>query len=104
GADGDENHASAVLEERRVLITVRVHLDRSALGPGLIEEREYDRLSLEVGETDRVRQDAVARGAAQAEVGRLRADLERTRLLRREHDRREGESKSEYQRTHARSV
>src|SRR6478672_8053070 len=37
-ADADDGYVAAVVEERGVLITVRLHLDRSAFGPRLKEE------------------------------------------------------------------
>src|SRR5690242_5510929 len=41
-ADADDGYVAAVVEERGVLITVRLHLDRSAFGPRLEKESEYD--------------------------------------------------------------
>ena len=49
-ADADHDDLLSVVEERGVLITVRLHLDRSALGPRLGEEGEDDRLAAEVAE------------------------------------------------------
>src|ERR1044071_3149040 len=81
-ADGDEHDVASVVEELCVLITVRMHLDRSALGARLVEEREYDGLPPEIAQVDGTFQYSVARGAGKREVGRGRSDLERLRGLR----------------------
>src|SRR2546430_11892756 len=47
-ADPDEDHAAPVVKQLCVLITVRMHLDRSALGSRLVEEGEDDRFALEI--------------------------------------------------------
>src|SRR2546422_3178123 len=52
-ADGDEHPVAAVVEQLCVLITVRMHLNRSALGSRLIEEGENDRFPFEIAEVDR---------------------------------------------------
>src|SRR5439155_23367119 len=80
-ADGDEDYIAAVVKQLCVLITVRMHLNRSALGSRLIEEGEDDRFPLEIAQVDRSPQHAVARRARKREVGRGRADLERLRRL-----------------------
>src|SRR5439155_12640966 len=75
--DGDEHDAAAVPEQLRVLITVRVHLDGSALGASLEEEGEDDCFAPEVGELDGAAQHSVTRGTAECEVGRESADRKR---------------------------
>src|SRR5256885_6717077 len=67
----------------RVLITVRVHLNRSAPCSRLEEERQDDGLPLEVGEVDGASEHAVAGGAAEREVRGCRAHGERRRIGRR---------------------
>src|SRR5256885_13573360 len=67
----------------RVLITVRVHLNRSAPCSRLEEERQDDGLPLEVGEVDGASEHAVAGGAAERKVRGCRADGERRRIGRR---------------------
>jgi hypothetical protein len=52
GADGDEDDVLAVVEDLRVLITVRVHLDRSAACPCPEEEGEDHGLAGVVAEAD----------------------------------------------------
>src|SRR5262245_46606803 len=47
-ADREQNNISPTLEQRRVLITVRVHLDGSAFGPRLVKEGKHHGLPLEV--------------------------------------------------------
>ena len=49
-ADTDHGDLAAVVKERGVLITVRLHLDRSAFGPRLVEEGEDDGLAPVVAE------------------------------------------------------
>src|SRR5204863_492084 len=49
-ADGDEDYVVAVFEKLCVLITVRIHLDRSAFGARLVEEREDDGFPLVIAE------------------------------------------------------
>ena len=73
-ADANDGDFAAVVEERGVLITVRLHLDRSALGPRLIEEGEYDGLAAVVREMHRRLEQAVPRRPRQREIGRGRAD------------------------------
>ena len=41
-ADAEDDDVPAIVEERGVLITVRLHLNRSAFGSRLIKEREDD--------------------------------------------------------------
>src|SRR5215207_1588963 len=48
-AHGEDDDVAAIVEKLGVLITVRLHLDRSALGPCLVEETEHDGLSTEIG-------------------------------------------------------
>src|SRR5256885_9505329 len=67
----------------RVLITVRVHLNRSAPCSRLREDRQDDSLPLEVGEVDGASEHAVAGGAAERKVRGCRADGERGRIGRR---------------------
>src|SRR5215207_3055642 len=62
-AHGEDHDVATTAEELGVLITVRLHLHRSALGPCLVEEAEHDRLATKVGQAHRVTQHAVARGA-----------------------------------------
>src|ERR1051326_2073744 len=53
-ADREDLHVVAGAEELRVLITVRVHLNRSALGPGLVEERQHHGLPPQILEVHRL--------------------------------------------------
>src|SRR5262245_41178871 len=76
GADGDENDVLAVFEELCVLITVRIHLDRSATRSRFEEEREHDRLPLEVAEPRGILQRTESGRAWQREVRRDGADRE----------------------------
>ena len=69
GADADDGHSLAVVENRGVLITVRLHLNRSAFCPRLWKEGKHDGLAAEIGEVDRLREEAVLGGALQREVG-----------------------------------
>src|SRR3954468_4868635 len=69
-ADADDDDVASVVEERGVLITVRLHLDGSALGPRLVKEGEYDGASAIVGESDRRFQQAVPIRPGQTEIGR----------------------------------
>src|SRR6476661_2050730 len=73
-ADTDHGDVPAVVEERGVLITVRLHLNRSALCPCLVEEGDHHRLSTVVGEAHRVGEQPVPRRTAQREVGSDAAD------------------------------
>src|SRR5690348_16819553 len=77
-AHGEHDHTTSVIEEPGVLITVRLHLDRSALGPRPVEEGEHDGLAAKIGEVDRLAEDAIARGAREGEVGCHRADFRRS--------------------------
>src|SRR3981081_2982724 len=52
-AYSDYRDVAAVVEERGVLITVRLHLDRSAFGSRLIKECEYHCAATEVREPNR---------------------------------------------------
>src|ERR1035437_7880706 len=75
GADADDGHSLAVVEDRGVLITVRLHLNRSAFCPRLWKEGEHDGLAAEIGEVDRLREEAVLGGALQREVRSHLTDL-----------------------------
>src|SRR5690606_20709048 len=68
---------AAGVEELRVLITVRVHLNRSATCPGAEEERQDDGLPLVIAEPDGIPEKPPAGGAGQLEVRRDGADFER---------------------------
>src|SRR5439155_11024136 len=83
GADRDEYDVVATLEQLRVLITVRVHLNRSAPCSRLIEEREHDRLPLEITEVNRLLEQPEAGGGGQREVRRHGSDVEGFGLVRR---------------------
>jgi hypothetical protein len=78
-ADANDDHFLSVIEERGVLITVRLHLNRSAFGPGFREERQYHRLAPKLGELDRLLEQSVARRAGEREIGRHVADRRRKR-------------------------
>src|SRR5205814_5848844 len=73
-ADPDDSDVAAVVEERGVLITVRLHLDRSALGPRLEKKREDNSASAIIREPDWRFEQAVAVGAGQTEIGRQVVD------------------------------
>src|SRR2546425_863824 len=76
-------HVPSTSEQLRVLITVRVHLDRSATRSRFEEERQHDRLPLEVAQADGGPEHAVTRGAGENEVRRDGTHGERLRIGRR---------------------
>src|SRR6185503_6949627 len=75
GTDADHDDFLSVVEELGVLITVLLHLNRSALGPCLREEGDHDRLAAIVAELDRVLEEPVAGRAGQGEVGGVLSDV-----------------------------
>src|SRR5260221_278022 len=74
-ADTEDHDVASVVEELGVLITVRLHLNRSALCPRLEEECEDDGLAPIVREANRVAEDSIPRRTDDGEFGRHRADL-----------------------------
>ena len=77
GTDGDQDYVLTAVENLRVLITVRVHLNRSATRSCSEEEGQHDRLPLEIAELDRIAQHTIARGARHLEIRRNGADFPR---------------------------
>src|SRR5690242_13945917 len=74
-AHTEDDNLLSVVEERGVLITVRLHLDRSAFRPRLEEEREHYSLTPIVREANRVAQNAESSSACDREVRRHGADF-----------------------------
>jgi hypothetical protein len=71
--DGDQDYVPTAVEKLSVLITVRFQLDCSARAPRPEEERDDNSLAVELAEPYGLRQEAVARRAREADVGRHRA-------------------------------
>jgi len=67
-ADSDYLDIAAVIEERGVLITVRLHLNRSAFCSRLVEKGEDDGAPTVVGESDRRLEQSVPVGAGEGEM------------------------------------
>jgi len=81
GADPDENDVAATAEKTGVLITVRMHLNRSATRPHSEEKREHYRFAAIVAELHGVFENAVPCGSGQLEVGSHLTDLEHVRAF-----------------------
>src|SRR5262249_45379241 len=65
----EHHHLASVVEERGVLITVRLQLNRSAAGPRLYKEREDDRLAPQRRQRHGLAEDSVAGDPSEREVG-----------------------------------
>jgi hypothetical protein len=74
-ADADHDDLLSGIEERGVLITVRLHLDRSAFCSCLWEKGEDDDLAAEIREANRFLQHAEARRARKGEIRSRLSDV-----------------------------